>query len=162
MSDSRGDSGQVLTFRVGAEEYGVDILRVQEIRRWQKPTLIPHTPHYVKGILNLRGVLVPVVDMRARIGSSEAACTPTTVMIVARAQAADQDRVVAMVVDMVSDVGTIPASDLKPAPDCGSLDRELIQGLGSIGERMIIVLDLDRLLDPSAFEQVAETAESAA
>src|SRR5262245_48308588 len=109
-------SGQYLTFRLGGEEYGVEILRVQEIKGFSTATPIPNTPPYVLGVMNLRGTIIPVIDLRARLGMPKADATQFSVIVVVRVSA----RVVGVVVDGVSDVLDIPASDVQPAPELGT------------------------------------------
>lgn len=138
---------QVLTFCLGDETYGVDILRVQEIRGWSPVTRIPKSPHHVLGVLNLRGSIVPIVDMRVRFNLERAEFTPLTVIIVLSVQSAQGRREFGLVVDSVSDVVDIEAGALKSPPDLGSqTSSEHIQGLATVSERMVILLDLDRLM----------------
>ncbi|WP_374109921.1 chemotaxis protein CheW [Pelomonas sp. CA6] len=136
------DERQVLSFRVGPEEYGIDILKVQEIRSYEPPTRIANAPAFVKGVVNLRGVIVPIVDLRLRLGC-EAEISSFTVVIVLNVHS----RVVGMVVDSVSDVLTLSAGDVRPPPELGAaLDSRYITGLGKIGERMLILLDIEGMV----------------
>jgi purine-binding chemotaxis protein CheW len=140
-------SQQVLTFTLGEETYGVDILRVQEIRGWAPVTRIPQAPLHVLGVLNLRGAIVPIVDMRMRFRLARAEYTPLTVIIVLSVHAASGRRDFGVVVDGVSDVIDIARSDVKPAPDLGAqASLEFIQGLTSVSGRMVMLLDIDRLI----------------
>jgi purine-binding chemotaxis protein CheW len=141
-------SGQFLTFVLAGEHYGVDILRVREIRGWVPVTPIPNAPSYVQGVLNLRGTIVPVFDLRMRFGLPRQEYGATTVVIVLAVTApAGARRILGVVVDAVSDVFNVPAEEIRPAPDFGSTVRtEFIQGMASIGERLIVLLDTDRLL----------------
>jgi purine-binding chemotaxis protein CheW len=140
-------SQQVLTFTLGEETYGVDILRVQEIRGWAPVTRIPQAPLHVLGVLNLRGSIVPIVDMRMRFRLARAEYTPLTVIIVLSVQSASGRRDFGVVVDGVSDVIDIARSDVKPAPDLGSqASIEFIQGLAAVSSRMVMLLDIDRLI----------------
>jgi purine-binding chemotaxis protein CheW len=144
---SREGSSQVLTFTLGGETYGVDILRVQEIRGFSSVTRIPHSPSHVLGVLNLRGSIVPIVDLRMQFNLERAEYTAVTVIIVLSVQSASGRREFGVVVDGVSDVVDIKASDIKDAPDLGtSVNTEFITGLANVGERMVIVLDIDRLI----------------
>jgi purine-binding chemotaxis protein CheW len=136
---------QVLTFSLGSEHYGVDILRVQEIRGWSPVTKIPQVAPHVLGVLNLRGSIVPIIDLRVRFNLTQAEFTPLTVIIVLRSTA-DQ-REFGLVVDGVSDVVDIAAENLKDAPSLGSSSAaEFIQGLAIAGERMLILLNVDELI----------------
>ncbi|MEQ1579635.1 MAG: chemotaxis protein CheW [Steroidobacteraceae bacterium] len=140
-------SNQVLTFTLGMETYGVDILRVQEIRGWAQVTRIPQSPPHVLGVLNLRGSIVPIVDLRMRFRLEHAEYTAVTVIIVLSVETASGRRDLGVVVDGVSDVIDIKSADLKPAPDLGSqVSTEFIQGLMTVGEHMVMLLDIDRLV----------------
>src|SRR5271169_73812 len=120
MNTANGE--QYLTFLLAGEEYGVDILRVQEIKGWDKVTRIPHTPDYVLGVINLRGAVVPIVDLRRRFGLETIEFGPTTVIIVMRVAGARHERTVGVVVDAVSEVYNVDPADMKPPPDvCGGV-----------------------------------------
>ncbi len=136
-------AGEYLTFRLGAEEYGVDIQKVQEIRSYEAPTRIPHAPGHIKGVVNLRGVIVPIVDLRTKLGCDSAEITPFTVVIVM----AVAGRVVGAVVDSVSDVLDMAADAIKPPPGLGGdVGREFITGIATTGERMLMLVDMETLL----------------
>lgn len=140
-------SKQVLTFTLGDETYGVDILRVQEIRGWSPVTRIPQTPRHVLGVLNLRGSIVPIFDMRMRFDLERAEYTPLTVIIVLSVQSAMGRRDFGVVVDGVSDVIDVPAQDVKDAPEMGAyVSTEFIAGLASVSGRMVMLLDIDQLI----------------
>lgn len=140
-------SNQMLTFTLGDETYGVDILRVQEIRGWTPVTRIPQTPPHVLGVLNLRGSIVPIVDLRMRFMLQHAQYTPLTVIIVLSVESPAGRRDFGVVVDGVSDVIDVASTDIKPTPDLGSqVSTEFIEGLASVSERMVMVLDIDRLI----------------
>jgi len=141
------DADQFLTFILGEEEYGVDILRVQEIKGWDSVTPIPNTPEYIKGVINLRGTIVPIVDLRQRFSMPEVEYGPVTVVIVLKIECADRDRIMGIVVDGVSDVYDVPEEEMKDAPDFGNVvDTEFVRGLATVDEKMIIILDIDHLL----------------
>lgn len=147
MMEGANRSNQVLTFILGMETYGVDILLVQEIRGWSQVTRIPQTPPHVLGVLNLRGSIVPIVDLRMRFRLERAEYTAVTVIIVLSVETSSGRRDLGVVVDGVSDVIDIKAVDLKPAPDLGSqVSTEFIQGLMTVGENMVMLLDIDRLV----------------
>lgn len=137
------DSSEFLTFTLGAEEYGVDILKVQEIRRYDTVTRIPDTPDFIKGVVNLRGTIVPVIDLRQKLKFERADYDAFTVMIILNIA----QRVVGMVVDSVSDVMQLSAEQIRPAPEFGaSVDTRFITGLGAIDDRMLILVDIEKLL----------------
>jgi purine-binding chemotaxis protein CheW len=149
QSDNSAASGsyQVLTFVLGRETYGVDILRVQEIRGWSSVTKIPHAPPHVLGVLNLRGSIVPIVDLRMKFNLDRAEYTAITVIIVLSVQTRAGARDFGVVVDGVSDVVDVKLAEVKPAPDLGSKSAtEHIRGLVSVAERMVVLLDIDRLI----------------
>ncbi len=134
---------EYLTFRLGQEEYGIDILKVQEIRGYEAPTRIAHAPAFIKGVINLRGTIVPIVDMRLRFGCALAEYNSFTVVIILNLR----ERVVGIVVDSVSDVMELPAEQLRAVPELDSaIDAQCIRGLGSVGDRMLILLDIERLM----------------
>lgn len=138
-----GESSEFLTFRLGKEEYGIEILKVQEIRRWEQPTSIANAPAFIKGVINLRGTIVPVVDMRIKFGLGEAAYDMFTVVIILNVAG----RIVGMVVDAVSDVMTLPAELIRPAPDFSeAFDTQFIIGLGTLENRMLILMDIEKLM----------------
>lgn len=142
-----GQTCQYLTFIIGDEEYGVDILSVQEIRGWEETTVIPNAPEHVKGVINLRGTIVPIVDLRQHFGISDPDYDALTVVIVLKVIADDMDRVVGVVVDAVSDVLTLSLDELKPAPDLGTeVDVSFVTGLANVKDSMVIILDINRLL----------------
>lgn len=150
LNESLGDiedgSEQYLTFLLGEEEYGVEILRVQEIKGWDDVTPIPNTLDYLCGVLNLRGTIVPVVDLRLRFEMSARAYTPTTVVVVLRI-GQDIQRTVGIVVDGVSDAHNIVPQNIKPAPDFGTnVSTDFITGLVSIDDTMMMILNIDSLL----------------
>jgi len=140
-------SRQVLTFCLGAETYGVDILRVQEIRGWTPVTRIPKSPPHVLGVLNLRGSIVPIVDLRVRFSLERAEFTPLTVIIVLSIMTPTGRSEFGLVVDSVSDVVDISANDLKETPNLGGrLNADFIQCLATLSDRMLIMLDVDALV----------------
>jgi purine-binding chemotaxis protein CheW len=144
---ARAGSHQVLTFTLGAETYGVDILRVQEIRGWSPVTRIPQSPPHVLGVLNLRGSIVPIIDLRMRFHLERAEYTPLTVIIVLSVESASGRRDIGMVVDGVSDVIDVESSRVKPAPDLGGqTNTDFIRGLASVADHMVMLLDVDRLV----------------
>ena len=134
---------EVLVFVLGAEEYGVDILKVQEIRGYDKVTPIANAPAFLKGVMNLRGVIVPVIDLRVKFALGEVRYDGFTVVIILRVAG----RVVGVVVDGVSDVVHLAASEIRPAPNLGTLvDQSYLAGVGTQGERMIMLVDIEKFL----------------
>jgi purine-binding chemotaxis protein CheW len=135
--------GEFLTFRLGAEEYGIDILKVQEIRSYEHPTRIANAPPFIKGVINLRGVIVPIVDLRLKLGCETADYNGFTVTIVLNVQG----RIVGAVVDSVSDVLALDNESIKPTPDMNStVDTGFITGIGSVADRMLILIDIAGLM----------------
>jgi len=151
-------SHQVLTFTLGAETYGVDILRVQEIRGWSPVTRIPQSPRHVLGVLNLRGSIVPIVDMRMRFQLDQAEYTAVTVIIVLSVESASGRRDIGVVVDGVSDVIDIDYAQVKPPPDLGGqVNTEFIRGLAAVSEHMVMLLDIDKLIDGDVADRAASS-----
>lgn len=145
--DSGAAGAQYLTFTLAGEEYGIDILKVQEIRGWQPVTKVPNSPAFVKGVMNLRGAIVPVIDLRLRFGLEAVAYTPTTVVIVVTVQGLTGPRVIGAVVDGVSDVLNLDEAAVQPPPDFGTaVHIEFISGLVTLETGMVMLLDVDRLL----------------
>jgi purine-binding chemotaxis protein CheW len=161
---AEAESYQVLTFVLGSETYGVDILRVQEIRGWSAVTKIPNSPPHVLGVLNLRGSIVPVVDLRKRFSLEQAEYTAVTVIIVLSVRGEAGRRDFGVVVDGVSDVVDVQASAVRPTPDLGCrAATDHIRGLVPVNERMVVLLDLDRLIGAEMTEAPRSLpAESAA
>jgi len=134
---------EYLTFTLGAEEYAIDILRVQEIRGYDAVTTIANSPEFIKGVINLRGTIVPIVDMRIKFKVGKVEYTPFTVVIILNVG----NRVVGMVVDSVSDVIALEPGQIRPAPEfSSSVDTAFILGLGTVAERMLIVVDIEKLM----------------
>ena len=155
---ARETTREVLVFVLGKEEYGVDILKVQEIRGYEKVTPIPSAPVYLKGVVNLRGIIVPVIDLRIKFGLAEPRYDSFTVVIILRVSG----RVIGMVVDGVSDVVALAPSDVKPAPQLGSLvDGSFLAGLATQGERMVMLLDIEKFLSSGEMNLLAQVADTA-
>jgi purine-binding chemotaxis protein CheW len=155
-------SEQYLTFMLAGEEYGVDILRVQEIKGWDKVTRIPHTAGYVLGVINLRGAIVPILDLRRRFGLETIDFGATTVVIVVRVGDERVVRTVGMVVDAVSEVYNVDTADTKPPPDvCGSVETIFVKALATVEDKMLILLDIDRLIGNSIGDEIAQAVAAA-
>jgi purine-binding chemotaxis protein CheW len=136
-------ANEFLAFTLGREEYGIDILKVQEIRGYEQVTRIANAPEFVKGVVNLRGIIVPIVDMRIKFNLGEPTYDQFTVVIILNIGG----RIMGMVVDSVSDVITLKPEQVKPAPEMGtSFDTDFLIGLGTLDERMLILIDIDRLM----------------
>lgn len=141
------DQSQFLSFTLGNEEYGVDILRVQEIRSWEPVSRIPNVPAYEKGVVNLRGSIVPIIDLRERFDLGHSQYTPLTVVVVLQARIGEKTRVMGVVVDAVSDVIDVAKKSIQSSPNFGAkVSTEFINGLVSINQRMVMLLDVDKLL----------------
>ena len=138
-----GDSAEYLTFTLGPEEYAIDILRVQEIRSYEPPTTIANAPDFLKGVINLRGIIAPIVDLRIKFNVGQAEYTAFTVVIILNIRT----RVVGIVVDSVSDVVKLSEQQIRPAPEfAATVDTRFISGLCTLGEHMLIVVDIERLM----------------
>jgi len=143
-----GVAQEYLTFILGEEEYGIDILRVQEIRGYDAVTQIANAPAFIKGVINLRGTIVPIVDMRIKFNLSDATYDAFTVVIILNVM----NRTVGIVVDGVSDVVALETGDIKPPPEFGStFDTQFLTGLGVKAERMLIMVDIEKLLSSKDF-----------
>ncbi len=159
IGTTREATREVLVFVLGQEEYGVDILKVQEIRGYEKVTPLPAAPAYLKGVVNLRGVIVPVIDLRVKFGMANPAYDASTVMVILRIAA----RVIGIVVDGVSDVMRLAPSDVKPPPELGTLvDSSYLAGLATRDERMILLVDIEKFLSGGELKLLAQVAETGA
>ena len=148
-------TSEYLTFRLGEEEYGIDILRVQEIRSYEQPTRMAHAPDFIKGVIDLRGVIVPIVDLRLKLQCSEANYTDFTVVIILNVRGT----VMGVVVDAVADVVALTREAIKPAPQFQSqLDAAFVTGIARMGDRMLIMMDIESLLDSAEMGLVAQIA----
>lgn len=147
---------QYLTFSLADEEYGVDILSVREIMGWGDATPIPNVPSYIKGVINLRGTIIPIIDLRERFNLEKQPYGPTTVVVVLQVKGAKAEKTVGVVVDAVCDVYDIDAASLSPAPDFGgAFDTEFVRGLASVSDKMIILLDIERLVEVGVLKAIA-------
>ncbi len=145
------DAEQLLTFIVDNQEYGVDILRVREIRGWTAPMPIPNAPSYVRGVINIRGDVVPIADLRERLGLASLEYGQTTVVIVLRVNSAARERVLGVIVDAMSDVTSVPLSAVRPPPSFGDgSDASLIRGIATLEDKMITILDVDGVFGDKA------------
>ncbi|HSN34427.1 MAG TPA: chemotaxis protein CheW [Ideonella sp.] len=134
---------EFLSFKLGAEEYGIDILKVQEIRGYEKPTRMANVPEFIKGVVNLRGIIVPIIDMRIKFRLDAVEYDAFTVVIILNVAG----RVLGIVVDGVSDVVTLAPGQIRPAPDfAAALDTGYVIGLGTLDDRMLILVDIEKLI----------------
>jgi purine-binding chemotaxis protein CheW len=148
-------ASEYLTFTLGSEEYAIDILKVQEIRGYEPPTLIANAPPFIKGVINLRGIIVPVVDLRIKFKLGKVEYTPFTVVIILNVAR----RVIGVVVDSVSDVISLTQTEIRPAPDfSGAFDTRYILGLASQDSRMMIVTDIEQLMTGADMELIDSAA----
>ena len=146
------DGNQFLTFQLGEELYGVDILRVQEIKGYTAVTKIPNTPSHIKGVLNLRGTIVPIVELRTKFGMPTIEYTMFTVIVVVVVK----EKIMGLVVDAVSDVLNIDKKDIQPPPQFGAkVDVSFLNGIGKSGEKLIALLDMDKLLSDGDLQDAA-------
>jgi purine-binding chemotaxis protein CheW len=157
--DASEDAQQFLSFKLGPEEYGVDILKVQEIKGWEGATPIPNMPPYVLGVINLRGTVVPIINLRDFFNMAPQSFSKTTVVIVVRVQDEDGEaKTIGLVVDAVSEVHNITPDEMRPAPEFGgACDADFIRGLATKLEHMIILLDVDKLIHRGILEDIDET-----
>ena len=148
-NESAAKGGEFLTFTLGPEEYGIDILKVQEIRGYDAVTTIANTPSFIKGVINLRGIIVPIVDMRIKFNLENVTYDQLTVVIILNLES----RVVGMVVDGVSDVIALTPEQIKDAPQFGAtLDTKYLMGLGTVDDRMLILVDIEKLMSSHDME----------
>jgi len=151
-------AAEYLAFTLGQEEYGIDIQKVAEIRSYETPTRIANAPDFVKGVINLRGIIVPIVDMRIKFKLGTPSYDQFTVVIILNIG----HRVVGMVVDRVSDVTMLTPEQIKPAPEIGSsMNTDYITGLGTLEERMLILVDIDKLMSSEEMGLIEHTAMAA-
>lgn len=149
-NDTAETADQYLTFMLGKEEYGVEILKVQEIKSWGTYTRLPRAPEHVLGVINLRGAIVPIVDLRLRFGLQQEAHTATTAIIIVRSEIDDHERIVGLVVDSVSEVYHLDSESIQEQSDlAGFIRGRYIRGLGQIEDKMVIILDLDPVIESS-------------
>lgn len=161
-SDLDEASTQYLTFFLGGEQYGVEILKVQGVQGWQRVTEIPNMPSFLLGVMNLRGDVVPVVDLRLRFGLAQADFSERTVVIIVRVECHDHPRTMGLVVDAVSEVHNVRTSEYRKSPEVGSgVSAEFLKGLGMVGEEVIILLDVDRLIGSGVLAQISPDAREA-
>lgn len=159
QGESGGAGGQYLTFMLAGEEYGVEILKVQEIKGWDTATPIPNTPAHVLGVLNLRGAIVPIIDLRKRFNLESVPYGATTVVIVVKTLQNEKERTVGLVVDAVADVYRLESDEIQPPPDMGgAIDIEFVRGLATVEEKMVILLEIDLLIDFEAIELATSAA----
>lgn len=147
------ESSQYLTFILAEEEYAIDILRVQGIQGWDTVTAIPNTPEYILGVINLRGSVVPIVELRRRFNLESVPFGPTTVVIIVKIKSGDNERTLGVVVDAVSEVYSLLHKDVRQAPDFGSAGNiDFVKGVATVEDKMLILLNVDELLDDDVLD----------
>jgi purine-binding chemotaxis protein CheW len=152
-SIAAGGNAEYLAFRLGEEHYAIDILKVQEIRTYERPTAIANAPGFIKGVVNLRGTIVPIIDLRIKFDLQQAEYDSFTVVIILNVA----DRVVGVVVDAVSDVVALDGEQIRPTPEfSGSFDVRYIHGLANVDDRMLIVIDIETLIVASEMALAAQ------
>jgi purine-binding chemotaxis protein CheW len=152
---------QYLTFFIRGEEYAAGILRVKEIIEYETVTRVPATPGHVRGVINLRGAVLPVIDLAAKFGHGESAPTRTSCIVVVETQLRDEKLVVGLLADSVSEVVDIPAASIEPPPSFGTNVRvDFLIGMGKLDSRLVLVLDLDRVLSPVELQQTIEAVDA--
>jgi purine-binding chemotaxis protein CheW len=158
---SRDGTDQYLTFMLAGEEYGLEILKVQEIKGWSSVTPMPNMPDFILGVINLRGTVVPIIDLRKRFSMESIPYSQTTVVIVVKVvDEAGAVRTMGIVVDGVSEVHNVARDDLKPAPEFGgTLGNDSIKGLVTQDERMLIILDIDHLMNNGVLDQLEQAED---
>ncbi|BBI70807.2 chemotaxis protein CheW [Halomonas sp. CnH100-B] len=155
LAAAEAENREFLVFSLGDEEYAIDILKVQEIRGYENVTRIANAPDFIKGVTNLRGVIVPIVDLRIKFHLDNVEYGGQTVVIVVNVA----DRIVGIVVDGVSDVMTLTPDQIKPAPEFGvTLSSDFLSGLGSLDDRMLVLVDIDKLLTSEEMALVDSTS----
>ena len=156
-----GQAGKYLTFQLGEEAYGLEILRVQEIIGMMSVTRVPGTPEFVRGVINLRGKVIPVVDLRLKFGLEKQPDTEKTCIIVAQVVRAEQDVTMGIIVDEVLEVLDIAGDQIEPPPSFGSaVDTDFILGMGKVGRKVVMLLDVDRVLSSGEFALVDQAAQN--
>ena len=152
MAQATADAGQYLTLRLGNEDYAIDILRVQEIRSYEEPTRMVNAPPFIKGVINLRGVIVPIIDLRMKLNLDKVEYNEFTVVIILNIHGT----MIGAVVDSVSDVVTLSSESIKEAPQFDTaIDARFISGIANVGERMLIVMDMGALLSKTEMGMMA-------
>ena len=157
--DPSNSGQQFLSFLLDDEEYGIDILRVQELRGWTPVTYVPDMPDYLKGVLNLRGAIIPIIDLRERFGLQKVEYGPTTVVIVVKVDSGTTERIMGIIVDAVAETYTLTSEQIQPPPQMGGvINSEYILGLVSQDDRMIVLMNVDELMnsDELAIEPASE------
>lgn len=147
-AENDGEFIQYLTFMMDGEEYGIEILSVQEIRGWEPMTVIPNSPEFVKGVINLRGTVVPVIDLRLRFQLQKVDYSELTVVVIVKVIIAGNEKIMGIVVDAVSDVYNLDKVAVTDAPNVGDVaNKQFIEGLINVSDKMVVLLDLEKVLD---------------
>jgi purine-binding chemotaxis protein CheW len=155
QTDNKGEQVQFLTFTLGQEEYGVDIMLIREVKGWSETTRLPNTPDFMRGVLNLRGVIIPIFDLRTRFGGGKTEATDKHVVVIL----AVEDRIIGLLVDAVSDILTVYENEIKPAPASETgIKEKFVNGLIAVEERMVVLLDVSNLVDEANIEEAVKMA----
>lgn len=158
-NETSADNLQFLTFTLGNEEYGVDIMLVREIKGWTDTTRLPNSPKFMRGVMNLRGAIIPIFDLRTRFGMGLTEATAKNVVIILYAG----NRTIGILVDAVSDILNADVDAIKPAPEAETgINDKFVNGLISVGDRMVVLLDVEKLFDKEAIHEAVHIAESEA
>ena len=149
--ESNSESQQFLTFSVGEEEYGVELMTIREIKGWTDPTHLPNSPNFMKGVINLRGAVIPIFDLRHRFAMGETNANEKNVVIII----AVEQKLIGILVDAVSDIVEVTKDKIRPAPKVDSkIDEDFIDGLISVDDKMVVILNIDHLFDPETLSQI--------
>lgn len=165
IQKENAETEQFLSFILGEEFYGINILRVQEIKGWEETTQIPNTPDYIKGVINLRGTVIPILDLRLKFNMPFSEYDKKTVVIVTKIQSGDSEKIMGIVVDSVSDTQNIKTNDISEAPDLGvSINTDYIKGItsitdGSDKDQMLVILDIDKLINIGVLDSALSAEE---
>ena len=160
-AERRHDQNQYLTFMLGRETFALGILSIKEILEYSAPTEIPMMPAFIRGVVNLRGAAVPVVDLSARFGRPSVAVTKKTCIVIIETRVEDESHVLGVMVDAVNEVLEIPDTEIEPAPSFGaSIRADFIQGMGKVRGKFVIILDVDRVLCVEEMEMLTHAAAS--
>lgn len=149
------DGNQFVTFSIDEEEFGIEIIKVQEIIGYTKPTHIPNIPDFVSGVINLRGLIIPVIDLRKRFGMHDKEYDKYTVIVIVEVAT----KIVGLIVDAVSDVLTLTGDAMQDVPEFSNFKSEYLRGMGKVGEKLILLLNVDKILTYNEYKQIHEINE---
>lgn len=150
------DGNQFVTFSIDDEEFGIEILKVQEIIGYRRPTHVPNTPEFVSGVINLRGVIIPTIDLRKKFSMPEKEYDKFTVIVVVEVAS----KIMGIIVDAVSDVLSLTEKDIQDAPEFSKFQSECLKGMGKVGDKLVVLLDIDRILSYDEYKKINQIHES--